>query len=42
MTFQVYKANLQTEQKKKVLVDNEYLSFKWYGGFVQTNNQIIQ
>jgi hypothetical protein len=30
----VYRVNLQTEQKKKVLVDNEYLSLKWAGGFV--------
>jgi len=25
--------NLQTEVKKKVLLDNEYLSFRWTGGF---------
>ncbi len=37
--------NLQTEVKKKVLLDNEYLSFRWTGGFeaaprngINTNN----
>lgn len=29
----VYYVNLQTEVKRKVLVDNEYLSFRWTGGF---------
>lgn len=28
--------NLQTEVKKKVLLDNEYLSFRWTGGFEST------
>lgn len=25
--------NLQTEVKRKVLLDSEYLSFRWSGGF---------
>jgi hypothetical protein len=29
----VYHVNLQTEVKKKVLLDTEYLSFRWTGGF---------
>ncbi len=28
--------NLQTEVKKKVMLDNEYLSFRWTGGFELT------
>jgi hypothetical protein len=28
-----YHVNLQTEVKKKVLLDTEYLSFRWTGGF---------
>ena len=28
-----YHVNLQTEVKKKVLIDTEYLSFRWSGGF---------
>lgn len=42
----VYYVNLQTEVKRKVLVDNEYLSFRWTGGFSDSprsasNNNII-
>lgn len=40
--------NLQTEVKKKVLLDNEYLSFRWTGGFeaaprngINTNNNNV-
>ena len=39
-THRVYRVNLQTEVKRKVLVDNEYLSFKWTGGFeFETKNR---
>ncbi len=31
-----YHVNLQTEVKKKVLLDTEYLSFRWTGGFELT------
>lgn len=29
----MYYVNLQTEVKRKVLLDVEYLSFRWTGGF---------
>ena len=32
-TQKVYYVNLQTEVKKKVLLDTEYLSFRWNDGF---------
>ena len=32
--------NLQTEIKKRVLIDNEYLSFRWTGGFEESKNPI--
>jgi hypothetical protein len=32
----VYYVNLQTEIKRKVLLDTEYLSFRWTDGFEPT------
>lgn len=31
--YRVYRVNLQTEVLRKVLVDNEYLSIRWSGGY---------
>jgi hypothetical protein len=31
--IKAYYVNLQTEVKKKVLLDTEYLSFRWSGGY---------
>ena len=41
INFKVYYVNLQTEIKKRVLIDNEYLSFRWTGGFEESKNTLV-